>query len=289
MGTGPSDYLQIIAEPSQRAPVTAAIFSFLSDQTDIDLLDLHQIRRETPEPGEIEQATCLAVDLPSTYEAYVEGLSKSLRYDVRRLDRKEFRDGSARFVIPDDPRLAMDTLFEQHIKRWKSRGLPGAFLGRAHSFHHQWAARALERGWLRVSILEHEGQPIGAIYAMTLHGVCYYYQAGFDPAASTLSPGTLLVAQTIRSAINEGVHTFDFCRGDEPYKRRWKPQHVYTNVRLVLPTGTGIGRAGLGRLGGSWNRWAWGVESKVRAKLEGGSLKIGSNRPKKPEKGTVSP
>ena len=61
----------------------------------------------------------------------------------------------------------------------------------------------------------------------------YYYQAGFDPNNGSISPGTFLVAHTIRKAIEEGSKHFDFMRGDEPYKRRWKPQHVHRNLRLI--------------------------------------------------------
>jgi len=211
-------------------------------------------------------ATCLVVNLPDTFEEYLARLSKSLRYDVRKLDKKLFQEGKARIYAPENLADGLDILFEQHKKRWRSKGLPGAFGAKTERFHRDWAKQAEKHDWLRLRVLEYEGKPIGAIYAMTFNGVCYYYQAGFDPEHAAISPGTLLVAHTIREAIEEGVKQFDFCRGDEPYKRRWQPDHVFENHRLILAQGTG------GKVGLAYLRRAWAVEEKLRARLEGGSL-----------------
>ena len=45
--------------------------------------------------------------------------------------------------------------------------------------------------------------------------------AGFDPAFSKLSPGTLTIGHAIDQAIREGATEFDFLRGGEPYKYHW--------------------------------------------------------------------
>jgi CelD/BcsL family acetyltransferase involved in cellulose biosynthesis len=102
---------------------------------------------------------------------------------------------------------------------------------------------------------------------MTLGSTVYFYQAGFDPEHSSISPGTLLVAGTIRRAIEEGKTTFDFLRGDEPYKRRWKPQREYKNRRKIMAA-KGI----QGALGAKWNRMGSEIEAKIRARLEGKGL-----------------
>jgi hypothetical protein len=162
----------------------------------------------------------------------------------------------------------MDVLFEQHRKRWRKRGLPGAFLGRGGPVPQglgpdggSTRAGCGSRSSVR------DGQPIGAIYAMAAHGTCFYYQAGFDPSQGAISPGTLLVASTIRRAIEEGKTSFDFLRGDEPYKRRWKPQHVWQNKRILFA------RPGFrGDVGRSWNLAGSRIEDRVRQRLEGKGL-----------------
>lgn len=270
MAVGPSDYLGPIAQPTVRQAVVDAFLEHLKEAP-ADMIDLHQWTESTGFGDPVDQATCLRLDLPPTFDGYLGGLSKSLRYDVRRLERTDILK-----IHQPEVAAALDVLFDLHVKRWRSRGLPGVFGRRIRKFHEEWAEAAKSNGWLRLSVLEHEGHSIGAIYAMTRGGRCYYYQAGFDPAASKLSPGTLLVASTIRHAIEEGVTTFDFCRGDEPYKRRWKPQSAVVNQRLLFAT-----KQGVGRLGERWNRMAWRVENHLRERFEGGSLTL--VRKKSPE------
>jgi len=48
-----------------------------------------------------------------------------------------------------------------------------------------------------------------------------YYNAGVDPDARELSPGVLMVERYVRRALERGIRTLDFLRGDEPYKYEW--------------------------------------------------------------------
>jgi CelD/BcsL family acetyltransferase involved in cellulose biosynthesis len=276
MGSGPSDYLHPLARSGYEHKVAAKVAEHLASLSRVDLIDLHQVRETNAlaahlrTRGQIEQATCLVLDLPATFERYLATLGKSLRYDVRRLEKSLFNEGKAvvEQVTEDQIGEGLDILFEQHKLRWRKRGLPGAFIGRAQKFHHAWGRLAIREGWLWLSILKLEGEPIGAIYAMRMGQTCYFYQAGFDPSKGSISPGTLLVASTIRRAIEEELDYFDFLRGDEPYKRRWKPQHEYKNLRLLQPS-----NPYRGGVGANWNEAGSKVEAKIRARLEGKSLR----------------
>jgi CelD/BcsL family acetyltransferase involved in cellulose biosynthesis len=275
IGSGSSDYLHPIARSGYEQAVNDAVIDELQNTKGPDLIDLHQIREDKPFAASaqdyvpIEQARCLVLDLPNKYDDYLATLSKSLRYDVRRLDKDLFKTGRAAVTQVDESQIeeGMARLFEQHRKRWRKRGLPGAFIGRAEAFHKEWAHQAIKEGYLWLSLLKLDGETTGAIYAMTLGETCYYYQAGFDPAKGSISPGTLLVAATIRRAIDEGKRTFDFLRGDEPYKMRWKPQRVLTNYRYLKAVTPVAGRMGL-----RWNGAGSVVESRLRARLEGRGL-----------------
>jgi CelD/BcsL family acetyltransferase involved in cellulose biosynthesis len=270
VGTGASDYLHAIARGGYEGAVSEAIAESLRGEKDTDLIDLHQVREDKPfaEAGytAIEQARCLVLTLPPTYDEYLKTLSKSLRYDVKRLDKDLFKTGRAQVTQVSEGEIdeGMARLFETHKKRWRKRGLPGAFIGRGEAFHKEWAHLAASRGYLWLSLLKIDGETIGAIYAMTLGSACYYYQAGFDPSQGSISPGTLLVAATIKRAIEEGKETFDFLRGDEPYKMRWKAQKVLSNRRFLRAVTPVAGQMGL-----RWNGAGSVVESRVRARLEG--------------------
>ncbi|MCE2765578.1 MAG: GNAT family N-acetyltransferase [Fimbriimonadaceae bacterium] len=272
-GIGPSDYLAPLYRSEDGLK---AIGEFLIESSGDRLVDLHQIPSDHPfaslwelEKG-IEQARCLVLDLPTSFETYVTGLSKSLRYDVRRIDGKALRERDASVIWMDESNQSsfVDTFFELHKARWKSRGLPGAFLGSSERFQRVWMSNPEHLGMLRVNMLVAEGKPIGVVYGMKLGTTMYFYQAGMDPGASALSPGTVLVAKLIDRAIEEGCTAFDFMRGDEPYKRRWKPNRERINYRILLAQ-----KSPLATVGKVWNEQAWRIEDKIRDRVEGKSLK----------------
>lgn len=260
MGLGPSDYLHPLLADSHYAD---DLWSVVDDLGKGGLVDLHQVRETNPlvRNQTIHQATCLVLDLPASYDDYVKSLGKSLRYDVKRFDKLSV---NLRFADSGSLRADLEIFFNLHTARWRQRFLPGAFVGnRIKEFHLQWGRRALLKGMLWLGILEHEGHPVGGIYVMRHRETAFFYQAGFDPSAKALSPGSLLVSQLIKRSIEEGLTTFDFLRGDEPYKRRWQPQHELKNLRLLVSNGP------IGELGARWNLVASRVEEGIRKKLEG--------------------
>ena len=277
VGTGQSDYLQPLVRSGHLQSVCAAIVGHLDEmgQSGVaDIADLHQQRAlvslAAGDDHPVEQAICLVLDLPESYDDYLGALSKSLRFDCRRLEKRPFTDGGAcvREVGLEQAQGALDAFFALHSKRWRRRGLPGAFATKRLKAFHRDAAEGLARdGQLRMSVMEVDGNPAGVIYAMQVARTRFFYQCGFDPEQKALSPGTLLVAHAIHSAITEGCTAFDFMRGDEAYKRRWTPQHSHLNMRYILPLSPLRGAAGR-----AFNHAGSKIEEKVRARLEGRSL-----------------
>src|SRR5471030_1748429 len=124
MGIGPSDYLHPLIRKGYEEVATHNLLESIKSLKGIDLIDLHQVRETrslaTQFDGTvIEQATSLVLDLPPTYEAYLATLGKSLRYDVRKLDKSLFGSGRAVIepVLADGIDAGMDILFEQHKLR----------------------------------------------------------------------------------------------------------------------------------------------------------------------------
>src|SRR5438270_12429135 len=101
MGSQSSDYLHPIARAGYEEAIARQVSQHLRDLGKIDLVDLHQIRENqplvehAPTKLKIEQATCLLLDLPKSFDEYLGTLGKSLRYDVRRLEKTLFKEGRA--------------------------------------------------------------------------------------------------------------------------------------------------------------------------------------------------
>jgi peptidoglycan/xylan/chitin deacetylase (PgdA/CDA1 family)/CelD/BcsL family acetyltransferase involved in cellulose biosynthesis len=157
------------------------------------------------------------------WPAYLAGRSANFRQQLGRKERNLARRHQVGLRLVEDPgRLpaAMDTLFALHRLRW---GENSGFLPR-EAFHRGFAAVALERGWLRLWLLELDGRPAAAWYGLRFGGVEHYYQSGRDPAFDNLSAALVLLAHTIRSAFEDGVTEYRFGRGQDPYKYRFTDQ-----------------------------------------------------------------
>jgi CelD/BcsL family acetyltransferase involved in cellulose biosynthesis len=110
-----------------------------------------------------------------------------------------------------------ETLVELHTARW-----PGSpWFADAVGFHRDFVSVALARGWLRLWILELDGRPAAAWLGYRFAGVESYYQAGRDPDLQRERVGLVLLAHTIREAIQDGMSEYRLLRGDESFKYRF--------------------------------------------------------------------
>jgi CelD/BcsL family acetyltransferase involved in cellulose biosynthesis len=146
--------------------------------------------------------------------------SRNFREQARRRERKLAREHDLRFRLSDASQLDGDlrTLFRLHRARWD--GADTSF-GSREPFHRAFAAVACERGWLRLWLLEVDGNAVAAWLGFRFGGADSYYQLGRDPAWDRASVGFVLLAHTIREAAADGRREYRFLRGDESYKDRF--------------------------------------------------------------------
>jgi CelD/BcsL family acetyltransferase involved in cellulose biosynthesis len=178
------------------------------------------------------------VELPSTWEEYLSLQSKSHRKQLRRAERRLLEHGRACWhPVRDAEGFASgwETLVDLHQRRRRSLGEPGCFASRPFSAFQAEAARhLLHRGQLRLSWLSLDDHPIAAEYHLASSAATFAYQGGVDPERLGEEPGRLSHIACIRAAIDEGHTTFDFLRGDEPYKAHWRAEpHATFDYRIV--------------------------------------------------------
>jgi CelD/BcsL family acetyltransferase involved in cellulose biosynthesis len=181
------------------------------------------------------------------------GLKKQIRYQERRLEREH----DLRFRLSLDPdRLDEDfgLLCGLHELRWAAGS--DAFAGGRRLFLQDFARCALERGWLRLWFLELDGRPAAAWLGFRFCGVESYYQGGRDPRWDDRSVGAVLVAHTLREAVEDGVSEYRFLRGGEAYKDRFATRDP--GVETVVLAGSAAGRAAVA--GGGLRRAAGRVQ-----------------------------
>lgn len=190
------------------------------------------------------------------WEGFLSRASRNLRQQVRRRERNVERAHQLRYRLADDQdRLDydMDLLFSLHAARW---GAVNRGFQTVHAFHREFATLAFNRGWLRLWFLELDGAPAAAWYGFRFGTVESYYQAGRDLRYEHLSIGSVLLAHSIREALNDGMHEYRFLRGREDYKYRFAHEdHDLGGIALPATVrGRAAIRAVLTFAGAKWAR-----------------------------------
>jgi CelD/BcsL family acetyltransferase involved in cellulose biosynthesis len=159
-----------------------------------------------------------------SWKEYLNERSHNLRSELGRKERALARGHNVEFVemrSTDELPKALDDHSDLHELRWPVASRTRLRSERLKAFHRDFARAAASQGWLRIWRLEVDQRPVASWYGWNIGGRYSYYQAGLDPEWARFSPGTLLLARTIRAAIDERCWGYDFLRGDESYKRRF--------------------------------------------------------------------
>jgi len=231
------DHLDLVVDADHRAAATDALTATLVPQCDrTTVLSLAGVAGGSALLAclgslrgyrQLSSESCPFVRLPDNWDTYRRTLGAKLQshleYSIRRLE-KEHPTGVGIDHIDSEADLdsAMEGLFQLHTAVREGHGDTGAFADERMRIFHQRVARLLLRnGWLRLYRLRVNDAAIAWLYCFRYKNVVSYYQSGYDQRWKRYSPGSLIIAHAIRSAIEEGAAEFDFLRGPEAYKLRW--------------------------------------------------------------------
>ena len=231
LGHGVADQLGPVCAPEDAESAALALRPALdlrAGRWDVLLADRlpGSDRWVTRGPGTVlrrESSPVLRLD-HAGWDEYLATRSANFRQQLRRRERALARDHDLRYRLTESPAALdadLDTLYSLHSRRWAGAPVPTAFTGAALGFHRELAAVALERGWLRLWTMELDGRPAAAWYGFRFGGVESYYQAGRDPDREHGSIGLVLLAHSVRAALEDGMREYRFLRGGEDFKRRF--------------------------------------------------------------------
>ena len=165
------------------------------------------------------------LDLPATYEELLASVSHNLRSQVNRRRRGLEKHGVLRLRDVrggDELQDALRTVLWLEGSGWKTRAGTSILSDPAtEKLYCTFARAAAGAGWLRLYILEVDGQPIAADFGCSFNGVGYLLKTGFDVEFQRYSPGLVLRAEVLKASIEEGLSGYDFLGGPDSYKLRW--------------------------------------------------------------------
>jgi CelD/BcsL family acetyltransferase involved in cellulose biosynthesis len=186
-----------------------------------------ELRRAGAAAALEETSVAPFIPLPTTWEAYLQGISATSRYLVTRSLRDFDRwagDGFALHQARSRAELVEGraALVALHERRWRDEG---AFSSRRFdAFHGEVMPALLDRGALDLSWICARGEPVAALYNLRWNGKIYSYQCGRRlDVPREVRPGIVIHAHAIRRAIEEGLREYDFLGGTSQYKRKLAP------------------------------------------------------------------
>jgi CelD/BcsL family acetyltransferase involved in cellulose biosynthesis len=152
------------------------------------------------------------------YGALSHRFRKTARNSLNRLGRDHAV--SYRYADAETLEHDLDTAFRLHQARFGVH--PGCnFCGDHEPFQRQFARIAHERGWLRLLLLELDGEPVSCEYGFVFQNAYFAYQGGRDPEWDRFSVGFVVELESIRRTLDEEAGEYRFLGGAETYKYRF--------------------------------------------------------------------
>ena len=247
-GGGVSDYLGILAVAGRELDVLQAVLQCARKVPGWNLIELTDLSQESPivisdklKPFLHEHDSCSVLRLPQTEQELLKVFSDRQRANLRNARSRLKRAGGGHVELAgaDNVTEFLEDLFRLHTVRWSESCEPGVLNDdRIRNFHRLCSPGLLASGILKLHRLRVGGKAVAVLFSLWERQTVYCYLQGFDPQSSFLSPGTTLIYEVLRDAIQHGMCRFDFLRGRERYKQHWRAQPEAT-YRAQLP------RAGL--------------------------------------------
>jgi CelD/BcsL family acetyltransferase involved in cellulose biosynthesis len=279
------DHLDFIIEDGAEPAIIPLILARLrAENRRWDTAYFSALAEDSPTPGilrgqgipwrEEEPICCPAIVLPESWEAFHASLPKRKRRNLRRAHARldeEHPGGwcAERVSDPAAVEAMMAEMMRLHQEKWHALGKPGGFPDeQAVAFHQAIAARMAARGWLWLFRLV-IGEAVAAIeYAYAFDGRVYAYASGVNFALADYSPGQVLMEHMIGEAIRQGMHTYDFLRGDEEYKFFWQAECRYDSaLRWLASSRARHDQALIDLAGAAWRQSKVLLPKELRRRL----------------------
>jgi CelD/BcsL family acetyltransferase involved in cellulose biosynthesis len=141
----------------------------------------------------------------------------------------------------------LDAAFRLHRARFREHQCN--FCGEHEAFQREFAAVAHDRGWLRLLLMEVDGEPVAFKYGFVFQNAYFAYQSGRNPAWDRRSVGFVVEVESIRRTLQEAVE-YRFLGGDEQHKYRYPTEDP--RLETIAAPASRRGRVAVAALDAVW-------------------------------------
>lgn len=187
-------------------------------------------------------------DLPATFDAYLESLTKKRRGQFRRDVRglSDLFGMTSDCLIPDAAAFAEFVAF--HNQQWQAVGHGGHFVDWPGStaFYCDLAARTADARWIQMDRLNGTDGPLATEFSLEAGPTVHWRLPArrLDPDVERLSAGKVVFILMFQRLIEAGIRRVEAGRGEYSYKLDYGGRNVAVH-RLIVSAATVPGRLSL--------------------------------------------
>lgn len=148
------------------------------------------------------------------------------RSDFRRMSRKAAALGEVTFEITEPTADNLDALlneaFDVEASSWKGRS--GTAISQdsgIEAFYRNYAHQAAEAGILRLCFVRIDGVAAAMQFAVECDQSFWLIKVGYNDAFKQVSPGNLLMRETIKYAAEKGLGSYEFLGKEAEWTKLW--------------------------------------------------------------------
>jgi CelD/BcsL family acetyltransferase involved in cellulose biosynthesis len=240
-----SDFLDIILRKDSGEDALAAMLDYLRQNETWDRMILCDVpaasetlrllgdaaKRHLPLWQTAPAQTCPFLPMPASFDEFLDLPDLTYKHAIRKAVRKLEKRRAVEFELtsaPSDQDERLESFFRLHQERWQAVQRAGSFARDEKRQFYRSASAALGRqGWLRLSTLKVDGQPVASAFGICHANVYYGLQTACGLEGQKLKAGNVLAYKLFETLFGE-VKEWNFMRGNELYKYQWGCTDRYT-------------------------------------------------------------
>lgn len=266
IGSGFTDFHEILAKPEDRDAILFSILDFISNYKKYDLLNLEQIPDNSPlydilnEAGQFkkrEMVKCPIVNFHGlSWEEYFKRLSRNFRREWTKKSNRIKKKGELEFIRLKNTKEKKDyfqKIFDLHIRCGEHKGFLSRFI--RESVREFFRKLILKIPNVVVYVLLIDGELVAYRIGFDQRGIFYTWNTAYDPRFHSYSVGKIILGLIIQDLIIRKYKKINMMRGNYSYKRRWMTdKEILTNYQFLYNINSHKGYLGM-RYYLEWKWW----------------------------------